>query len=279
MKEISSDVLWYLEDLKTKFDKIKPEEYYLSYSGGKDSHFLLWFIKEYAKIEGIEVVGFNTYMEHPEIAKRMRDNADVILIPKMKPHEIKEKYGSPTFSKWQDEMIERYQKGSRTENTMGAITGEGRTIYKINNKAKTLVLEGELHKVSNKCCKILKKDVAKEYEKKSGKKPIVGVRGSESRIRGQQYKSCFTKIGMFTPLHDLTDKLMDKIYLECEIEIPKIYDHIDRTGCMGCPYGRRGGNTQRELDLLEGSRKKYVVDLFKETYELHGIRTDNIDKK
>ena len=50
----------YLEDLKTKFNKINPEEYYLSYSGGKDSHLLYWFIKEYAHIERIKVVGINT---------------------------------------------------------------------------------------------------------------------------------------------------------------------------------------------------------------------------
>ena len=41
------NVDFYLEDLKTKFNKINPKEYYLSYSGGKDSHLLYWFIKEY----------------------------------------------------------------------------------------------------------------------------------------------------------------------------------------------------------------------------------------
>ena len=39
-----NDVDFYLYDLKTKFDKINPEEYYLSYSGGKDSH--LWNIQK-----------------------------------------------------------------------------------------------------------------------------------------------------------------------------------------------------------------------------------------
>ena len=38
---------FYLYDLKTKFNKINSSDYYLSYSGGKDSHLLLWFIKEY----------------------------------------------------------------------------------------------------------------------------------------------------------------------------------------------------------------------------------------
>lgn len=62
------NVDFYLYDLKTKFNKINPKEYYLSYSGGKDSHLLYWFIKEYApKFKDIKVVGINTYMEHPQI--------------------------------------------------------------------------------------------------------------------------------------------------------------------------------------------------------------------
>lgn len=46
------EVDFYLEDLKSKFRKLKNvggyDKYYLSYSGGKDSHFLYWFIKEYS---------------------------------------------------------------------------------------------------------------------------------------------------------------------------------------------------------------------------------------
>ena len=34
----------------------------ICYSGGKDSHFLYWFIKEYLKRDDIKIVGVNTYM-------------------------------------------------------------------------------------------------------------------------------------------------------------------------------------------------------------------------
>lgn len=86
------DVDFYLYDLKTKFDKIDSKEYYLSYSGGKDSHLLYWFIKEYLKDEDIKIVGVNTYMEHHEILQRILNNCDVVLLPGMKPFEIKKKY-------------------------------------------------------------------------------------------------------------------------------------------------------------------------------------------
>lgn len=71
---------FYLEDLKTKFRKINPNKYYLSYSGGKDSHLLYWFIKEYAtEFSNIEIVGCNTGMEFKEILDRIYENADILV--------------------------------------------------------------------------------------------------------------------------------------------------------------------------------------------------------
>ena len=54
------NVDFYLEDLKSKFNKIDFNKYYLSYSGGKDSHFLYWFIKEYLKDDKIQREIWNT---------------------------------------------------------------------------------------------------------------------------------------------------------------------------------------------------------------------------
>lgn len=107
------NVDFYLRDLESKFSKINPSEYYLSYSGGKDSHLLYWFIKEYLKDDKIEIVGCNTYMEYPEIRDRIYKYSDRVLIPSMKPFEIKEKYGIPCFSKEQDSYIYYYQNALR----------------------------------------------------------------------------------------------------------------------------------------------------------------------
>lgn len=266
------DVDFYLIDLKSKFKKINPKEYFLSYSGGKDSHFLYWFIKEYLHDTDIEIVGVDTYMEHHEILQRMLKNCDRVLIPKLKPFEIKEKYGIPCFSKFQDEMIERYQKGSRTKNTMAAITGEGRITFKLNKKARELTLNNQLHKVSNKCCKVIKKDTMKAYQKETGKKAIMGVRSSESALRKAQYTSCFTKDKKFTPIHDLSDELLEKIIKKYNIEVPNVYKYINRTGCMGCPYGKK--NTELELSLINENQRKFVCKYFKESYEVLGINTE-----
>lgn len=142
------EIEFYLKDLESRFKYLDKKKYYLSYSGGKDSHFLYWFIKEYLHDNEIEIVGVNTYMEHQEILARIQKNCDIVLLPKMKPFEIKEKYGSPCFSKWQDDMIHRYQNGSRRPYLIEVITGinkdTGKVVtgrFKLNKTAKKNGLE------------------------------------------------------------------------------------------------------------------------------------------
>lgn len=268
---------FYLYDLKTKFDKINPKEYYLSYSGGKDSHFLYWFIKEYLHDKDIKIIGINTYMEHPEIRKRIYDNCDKVLLPVLKPFQIKEKYGIPCFSKEQDFYIYYYQnairKGKEPSKTISEkINGTYYTGFNISKKAREYVLSGQAHKITHLCCHYLKKEPARRFEKESGLKPILGVRGNESGLRKKQYQSCFTKDKKFTPLWDLSDELLEKIYKQYNIEIPKVYEHICRTGCMGCPYGSYKHDTEKELALLNDKQKKFVIEYFKESYEVLGIK-------
>lgn len=276
------EVDFYLIDLKSKFNKIKPNTYYLSYSGGKDSHFLYWFIKEYLKRDDIKIVGINTYMEHPEIRERILNNSDIVLYPKLKPLEIKEKYGIPCFSKEQDFYIYYYQnairKGKKPSKTIQEkIDGTYRTGYCISKKAKNYLLSGKAHKITHLCCYYLKKKPAHDFEKESGLKSILGIRENESVMRKQQYKTCFTKNGKFTPIHDLSDELLDKIYEKYQIEIPKVYDYVCRTGCMGCPYGSWKGDTEKELQLINDNQKKFVSEYFKESYEVLGIKVGEIE--
>ncbi len=273
------NVDFYLEDLRSKFNKIKPEEYYLSYSGGKDSHLLYWFIKEYAlEFSSIKVVGINTYLEHPEIRDRIYKYSDKVLLPFKIPFEIKEKYGIPCFSKEQDFFIYYYQnalrKGKQPSKTIQEkIDGTYTNGFSgISKKAREYVKSGKAHKITHLCCYFMKKKPAHDFEKKTGMKPILGVRNGESALRKRQYTSCFSKNGKFTPLWDLTEELENAIYEKYKIEIPKIYDYVERTGCMGCPYGSWKGETQKELNLISGKQKEFVCKYFKESYEILGIK-------
>ena len=279
------EIDFYLIDLASRFPRDR-EKYYLSYSGGRDSHFLYWFIKEYLRDDKIKVVSVNTYMEHPQISARMYKYADVVLLPEMKPMEIKQRYGIPCFSKWQDEMISRYQNGSRSSYLIERVTGihkdtgkEVKGRFKLNDTAKNLLLSGKLHKVSPKCCTKLKKNPLIKYERKTGKKAILAVRGQESALRSVQYRKCFTKSGKFTPLYDLSNEMMDEIYRRYNIETPEIYQSIERTGCMGCPYGSWKKKTQKELELMNPAQRRFVVSLFHESYDVLGIDYKHIQEK
>lgn len=266
-----------LVNLKSRFDKINSKEYYLSYSGGKDSHFLYWFIKEYLHDIDIEIVAINTRMEHPEIAKRMKKYADKVLIPEHTIQWVKDNYGIPCFSKQKDDYISRYQKGCRAEYLMSHIygynarTGQKEKAFKLSNRQRELLLSGKLHKISPMCCTITKKKTAHKFEKESGKKAILGITQSEGMLRKSKYKSCFNSKGTFTPMYDWNTSLIDEAYKVYRIELPEIYNHIKRTGCMGCPYGSYYGDTKRELELMNTNQYKYVTNLFKESYEVLGI--------
>lgn len=258
-----------LKCLESRFRiKIDKHEYYLSYSGGRDSHFLYWFIKEYLKDTVIPVVAVNTRMEHADIKARIMENADVVLYPKLTPFAIKDKYGIPCFTKWQDEMIRRYQNGSRAKSTMQSITGEGRKTFKLNNTARELLLSGELHRCSADCCKWTKKKPLEDYEKETGLKPIIGVRGQESKTRQNKYTRCLNKKGQFTPLYDWTDEELRIAEIIYNIPVPAVYDELDRTGCFGCPYGWHGKNTIKELKMLKPAQRKFTIELFKESYDV-----------
>lgn len=273
-----NEVEFYLLDLKSKFDKIDKSKYFLSYSGGKDSHFLYWFIKDYLKDNEIEIVGVNTFFEHDEIIKRIYKNCDTVLVPRYKPNEIKKRFGIPCFTKVQDEFIDRYQKGSRSQSTLERVLGFEQfggqhSRFQLSKSAREFALNPNGHKVSTKCCKYLKKLPSKDYMKATGKKAILGVRGNESVQRKAKYKSCFQKNGNFTPIHDLSNELLEKIYKEKDIEIPNIYNYVDRTGCVGCPYGTNVArqDTIKELELVNDNKRRFIIDYFKESYEVRGI--------
>jgi 3'-phosphoadenosine 5'-phosphosulfate sulfotransferase (PAPS reductase)/FAD synthetase len=291
-----NEVEFYLEDLKSKFGKINPNEYYLAYSGGRDSHFLLWFIREYLHETRIPAVFSNTGMEIPEIRDRGLANADVVLKPAMKHAEIKEKFGIPLNSKAQDYFVwewqKRIEKGFQIDDMPDWLkwviyrdaqyapeSHKGMESWEsVNKKTRNALLSGKLHKVSNKCCEFLKKQPAKKYQQKeTGKRSIIGIMGAESWRRQHMLnhqQGCFNKKGDFYPIHDLSEELRTKIEEYCGIPVPYVYQYVRQTGCAGCPYGQHGKNpfevTNIGLSLCGEGQRKFILDYFAESYAFKG---------
>ena len=144
-------------------------------------------------------------------------------------------------------------------------------------KLESTLWGGQAHKITHLCCHYLKKEPERRFEKETGLKPILGIRSEESVLRRKQYTSCFTQDGKFTPIHDLSDELLDEIYKKYNIEIPKVYEKICRTGCMGCPYGSYKHDTEKELELINDNQRKFVCEYFKESYKVLGIKTERLE--
>ena len=76
----------------------------------------------------------------------------------------------------------------------------------------------------------------------------------------------------------LDDDLLDKIYKKYNIPLPKVYEHVCRTGCMGCPYGSWKHDTEKELLLISDAQFRFVTKYFKESYEVLGINIKKIEE-
>ena len=70
--------------------------------------------------------------------------------------------------------------------------------------------------------------------------------------------------------------MLNKIYEQYNIEIPKVYNYVKRTGCMGCPYGNYKHDIEKELYLLNPNQKEFVCNYFKESYDILGIKYKNL---
>lgn len=256
-----------LKKLDLRFSqKIDPEEFALAYSGGNDSHLLLWYIR-YRNLP-IHIMSVNTYREHKSVRKRMYNHADIVLKPFKSYDWVKAEYGGPCFTKQQDEYIKRYQRGSRSENTMKAINGGEGSKFQLNKKAKFLVLSGQMHLASCECCKYTKELPMIKHQKKMGLKAIIGIRSSESATRDAKNNSCMASNGDFKPLYDFPDQVVYAMYMYFMIDQLKVYEYISRTGCIGCPYGR---NIEIELSLVTPQQKRYAIESFKESYDVKGV--------
>lgn len=159
---------------------------YVSFSGGKDSTVLLHIARQlYPDIEAVFV---NTGLEYPEIQQFVKTFDNVtILRPKMRFDEVIKKYGYPTISKEVSEKVWNSRKGGCCRDDFIPNTPRERR----NNHRYSMVKWHSLlnvdFEISNLCCHTMKKQPCKQYEKETGKYPIIATMASESLSRMQSW--------------------------------------------------------------------------------------------
>jgi 3'-phosphoadenosine 5'-phosphosulfate sulfotransferase (PAPS reductase)/FAD synthetase len=157
---------------------------YVSFSGGKDSTVLLHIAREC--FPDIEAVFVDTGLEYPEIRQFVKQHDNVtILRPEMRFDEVIKKYGYPVISKEVSQAI--YEARAKPDGTQALKFETGNEHSKKYGPRYDLskwkfLLESDVP-ISHMCCKVMKKRPCWEFEKRSGKHPLLGMMAEESALR------------------------------------------------------------------------------------------------
>lgn len=210
-------------------------------------------------------------------------------------------YGQPFLSKYVSEQIDRLQRHGfqwkdepyevlkdKYHNCDSSlkwwtnsyeVTTRGYSQFNVNYNRllkEFLIYNPPRFKISKKCCEYAKKAVAHNFAKKNQIDVfIVGVRKSEGGTRSTSYSNCFSdhssdnKLSQYRPLFWFKDD--DKIAYENIFDIKhsdcyEVYG-LKRTGCVGCPYGRRLNEELSVVEEYEPKLLKAVNCVFKDSYD------------
>lgn len=130
-------------------------------------------------------------------------------------------------------------------------------------------------KISGMCCQHAKKNPIHRVISEGGYDlSCVGIRKSEGGIRSSTYKTCFSEkpycgADVFRPIFWLRDpdkeaycEFYGVTHSQCYTEYGLI-----RTGCIGCPFGKRFEEELNVLEQYEPKLYKAAIGVFGKSYE------------
>lgn len=178
---------------------------YVGFSGGLDSTVLKHIVD--GMYDDVPSLFADTGLEYPEIRRFVKDvkegkydcfNSDVVIVrPEMRFDEVLKNYGYPIISKEVSQVVREAKIGiARNDGSykyrIYRITGTGSYAPKDGNKSRYDVSKYKYlldapFEVSERCCKVMKKNPSRKYAKETGRKPILGTMASESNLRNQRW--------------------------------------------------------------------------------------------
>lgn len=250
-----------LEDRLTKIrsvvGKYGEQNFYISYSGGKDSTVLSALVDMALPNNQIPRVfadtGIELNMIHDFVkAQSERDRRIVIIKPSVPIKRMLEEYGYPFKSKDHSKKLGTYQRNGMTRTAIRYLDGT-RGRYTCPNILRYQFTEEFKLKVDYQCCVQMKEKPLIRYGKENSKPyAITGIRADEGGVRTNSKCLVFSggKLNQFHPLSVVSQEWEDWFIGEYNIEICDIYKppySFERTGCKGCPFNIY---IQKELDVL-----------------------------
>lgn len=223
-----------LSDRITKIKSINElynleENAFISFSGGKDSSVLSRVIDEALPNNKIPRVFFNTGIEYKEILKFVKDKTSkdsrfIICNSAVNIRNMLETKGYPFKSKEFAQKLATYQHSGycKTVTDYLGTTGNKAKTFLCPEKLKSCFTSDFTLKVSDKCCKELKKKISEKWSKENNK-PIVitGMIRGEGGVRKSKV-ACTVfdegKLHKFHPLFPVSSNFIDKaIYISDRI--------------------------------------------------------------
>lgn len=284
-------------DLKIQKSKIRIREFidnvgdfYVSFSGGKDSEVLLCLvaktIKQYYPNRKIDVCFVNTGLEYSGIRNFAKTFCDFVsskygvdinfnlLKPKMSFSEVIQKYGYPATNKETAQYVYDFRRSKSEKFKEIRLNGNKYGRGKIPIKFRFLIDAPFI--ISDRCCTIMKKKPSADYEKKNMSAPILGSMATESQLRRTKWLKGGCNIfdakrPNSSPMSFWTEDDVLKYIYENNLPIASPYGEVvktdrcsycttklTRTGCTFCLFGIHNKKEQdRLLQLKALEPKKY----------------------
>ena len=268
-----------LNVIKDTIKKYGEENFYISFSGGKDSttlHHLIDMALPGNRIPrvysdtGIELNAIRDFVK----ALAMTDDRFVILKPMTPIKMTLEKFGYPFKSKMHSYMVEKYQRLGLIKGVKN-YTGQGDKQYFRPCPKKLLYqfTEDFKLKISDACCLKMKEEPMQKWSSSNNRKiAITGIMREEG---GRRVKaSCITirggEVRFFNPLSKSSKDFENWFIEKYGIKLASVYYppyNLIRTGCKGCPFAPE---LQEILDMLEKyfpNERKQCEAIWKPVYD------------
>lgn len=255
-----------LTKIKAVIEKYGEDNFYLSFSGGKDSTVLSALVDIACPGNKIPRVYANTGIDFNMVRDfvfelKETDNRIIDIKPSIPIKLMLEGDGYPFKSKSHSRYVKRFQdKGLEYKSVRAYLqlekTLSGKDIYRPCPKIlKYQFTEENKLKISDMCCIRLKEEPLSKWQKENNK--IYGINGIMRDEGGRrEHGTCLSfgsdkKLRFFQPLIPVTKEWEDWLIDKYNIKICDIYKepyNLPRTGCKGCPFAMK---LQEELDTLE----------------------------